>query len=97
MTKYGINCRRKIELYWTGTIIPTTNNSSKGYNNQQDRNTEANATLWTIIYNFQREDALSWKTVVNSVTRVTDTNPENFAERQKDRRLIPDQEHGIDV
>ena len=36
-----------------------------------------------IIYNFQREDALSRKTVVNSVT---DTNPENL-----------DQEHDINV
>ena len=36
------------------------------------------------------------KTVVNSVT---DTNPENFAvkERQKDRRLTPEQEYGINV
>ena len=50
--------------------------------------------MWTIICNFQRKEALSRKTVVNSVT---DTNPENFAvkERQKDRRLTPDQEHGI--
>ena len=79
-----------------GTIIPTTNNSNKGYNNQWNRSKEANATLWTIICNFQRKEALSRKTVVNSVT---DTNPENFAvkERQKDRRLTPDQEHGINV
>ena len=58
MAKYGINCRRKIEPCWTatGTIIPTTNNSNIGYNNQWNRNTEANATLWTIIYNFQREN-----------------------------------------
>ena len=86
IAKYGINCRRKIEPCWTatGTIIPTTNNSNIGYNNQWNRNTEANATLWTIICNFlPREDALSRKTAVNSLT---DTNPENL-----------DQEHDINV
>ena len=43
-----------------------------------------------------RVRTLSRKTVVNSLT---DTNPEKFAvkEWQKDRRLIPDQEHGINV
>ena len=83
MVKYGINCRRKIEPCWTGTIIATISNLNKDYNNQWNRNTEANVTLWTIIYNFQREDALSRKTVVNSLT---DTNPENL-----------DQEHDINV
>ena len=43
--------------------LPTTNNSNEAYNNQWNRTTEANATMWTIIYNFQREDALSRKTV----------------------------------
>ena len=42
--------------------------------------------MWTIIYNFQREDALSRKTVLDSMT---DANSENYAvkERQKDRRF----------
>ena len=49
--------------------------------------------MWTIIYNFQREDALSRKTVVDSMT---DANSENYAvkERQKE---VPDQEHGVNT
>ena len=66
--------------------LPITNNSNEAYNNQWNRTTEANATMWTIIYNFQREDALSRKTVLDSMT---DANSENYAvkERQKDRRF----------
>jgi len=32
--------------------IPTTNNSNEAYNNQWNRSTEPNASLWTIITNF---------------------------------------------
>ena len=50
---------------------------------EQKHKGKCHIALWTIIYNFQREDTLSRKTVVNSLT---DTNPENL-----------DQEHDINV
>jgi len=50
--------------------IPTINNSNEAYNNQWNQSTEPNASLWTIITNFIREDSLSRNTLLDSALRM---------------------------
>ena len=50
--------------------IPTTNNSNEAYNNQWNRSTEPNASLWTIITNFISEESLSRKTLLDAASVV---------------------------
>ena len=69
MAKYGINCRRKIEPCWTETIIPTTETGTQRQMPHCGRS-----------FTTSRGRTLSRKTVVNSVT---DTNPENFAVKER--------------
>ena len=53
--------------------IPTTNNSNEAYNNQWNQSTEPNASLWTIITNFIREESLSRKTLLDSASGANST------------------------
>ena len=65
--------------------IPTTNNSNEGYNNQWNQSTEPNASLWTIITNFIREESLSRKTLLDSASGANST--ENARkQKQRDKR-----------
>ena len=62
--------------------IPTTNNSNEADNNQWNQSTEPNASLWTIITNFIREESLSRKTLLDSASAVVQT-----ALRNKNREI----------
>ena len=65
--------------------IPTTNNSNEAYNNQWNQSTEPNASLWTIITNFIREESLLRKTLLDSASGANST--ENARkQKQRDKR-----------
>jgi len=68
--------------------IPTTNNSNEAYNNQWNQSTEPNASLWTIITNFIREESLSRKTLLDSASGANSTeNARKQKQRDKHTRI----------
>jgi len=67
--------------------IPTTNNSNEAYNNQWNRSTEPNASLWTIITNFIREESLSKKTLLDSAS-VVQTALRTLANKNREINIL---------
>ena len=68
--------------------IPTTNNSNEAYNNQWNQSTEPNASLWTIITNFIREESLSRKTLLDSASAVVQTALRTLANKNREINLL---------
>ena len=67
--------------------IPTTNTSNEVDNNQWNRSTEPNASLWTIITNFIREESLSRKTLLDSAS-VVQAALRTLANKNRDINVI---------
>ena len=64
---------------------PTTNNSHEAFNKQFTLSTETNASLWTVLSAFNREDCLARKTLVDAASGANNTT-RNVNIRQKDSR-----------
>ena len=68
--------------------IPTTNNSNEADNNLWNQSTEPNASLWTIITNFIREESLSRKTLLDSANAVVQTALRTLANKNREINVL---------